>query len=65
MALLGGLRPVRVGLDHLASSFAKEANQVHRSGLDAEGISAICFARLPVLLPTWIPPMARCPPGPK
>ena len=31
------LRPVRVGLDHLASSFAKEANQVHRSGLDAEG----------------------------
>ena len=31
------LRPVRVGLDHLASSFSKEANQVHRSGLDAEG----------------------------
>ena len=31
------LRPVRVGLDHLASSFAKEANQVHRNGLDAEG----------------------------
>ena len=31
------LRPVRVGLDHLASSFAAEANQVHRSGLDAEG----------------------------
>ena len=31
------LRPVRVGLDHLASTFAAEANQVHRSGLDAEG----------------------------
>ena len=28
---------MRVGLDQLASSFAKEANQVHRSGLDAEG----------------------------
>ena len=31
------LRPVRVGLDHLASTLAAEANQVHRSGLDAEG----------------------------
>ena len=31
------LRPVRVGLDHLALSLADEANQVHRSGLDAEG----------------------------
>ena len=31
------LRPVRVGIDHLASTFAAEANQVHRSGLDAEG----------------------------
>jgi flagellar hook-associated protein FlgK len=31
------LRPVRVGLDHLARSLADEANQVHRGGLDAEG----------------------------
>ena len=31
------LRPVRVGLDHLAQTFAAESNKIHRSGLDAEG----------------------------
>ena len=31
------LRPVRVGLDHLARTFAAEANQIHRRGLDAKG----------------------------
>ena len=31
------LRPVRVGLDHLAQTFASESNKIHRSGLDAEG----------------------------
>ena len=31
------LRPVRVGLDHLAKTFAAESNKIHRSGLDAEG----------------------------
>ena len=31
------LRPVRSGLDHLARTFAFEANKIHRSGLDARG----------------------------
>ena len=31
------LRPVRVGLDHLAQTFAAETNKIHRSGLDAKG----------------------------
>ena len=31
------LRPVRAGLDHLARTFAAEANQIHRRGLDAKG----------------------------
>ena len=31
------LRPVRAGLDHLARTFAAEANQIHRRGLDARG----------------------------
>ncbi len=31
------VRPVRVGLDHLAQTFAAESNKIHRSGLDAEG----------------------------
>ena len=31
------LRPVRSGLDHLARTFAAEANKIHRRGLDAEG----------------------------
>ncbi|MFL2502382.1 MAG: flagellar hook-associated protein FlgK [Luminiphilus sp.] len=31
------LRPVRSGLDHLARTFAAEANKIHRRGLDARG----------------------------
>jgi flagellar hook-associated protein FlgK len=31
------LRPIRVGLDHLAQTFAAETNKIHRSGLDAKG----------------------------
>ncbi len=31
------LRPVRSGLDHLARTFAAEANTIHRRGLDADG----------------------------
>ncbi|MCH1610317.1 MAG: flagellar hook-associated protein FlgK [Luminiphilus sp.] len=31
------LRPVRSGLDHLARTFAAEANKIHRRGLDAKG----------------------------
>ena len=31
------LRPVRSGLDHLARTFAAEANKIHRLGLDAKG----------------------------
>ena len=47
------LRPVRVGLDQLASSFAKELIRCIAVVWMPRGISAvICFARLPVLLPT-------------
>ena len=31
------LRPIRSGLDHLARTFAAEANDIHRRGLDARG----------------------------
>ena len=41
------LRPVRVGLDHLARTFAAEANQIHRRGLDAKGeFGEICSKQL-------------------
>ena len=31
------LRPIRSGLDHLARTFAAEANDIHRRGLDSRG----------------------------
>ncbi len=31
------LRPIRIGLDHLARVFAEDVNKIHRNGLDASG----------------------------
>ena len=33
------LRPARVGMDHLAASFAHEVNAVHQLGQDQDGFS--------------------------